>query len=70
MIQERTLDIQPFEVKSAITYSPALYKNLLKFMTLEPSATIPTLIYGGEDAGVLQGVKVTSFRQFAKLLDE
>lgn len=70
LIQERTLDIQPIEIKSAITYSPALYKNLLKFMTLEPSATKPMLIYGGEDAGVLQGVKVTSFRQSAKLLDE
>lgn len=70
LIQERTLDIQPIEIKSSITYSPALYKNLLKFMTLEPSATKPMLIYGGEDAGVLQGVKVTSFLQSAKLLDE
>lgn len=70
LIQERTLDIQPIEIKSAITYSPALYKNLLKFMTLEPSATKPMLIYGGEDAGVLQGVKITSFLQSAKLLDE
>lgn len=69
LILEEQLVPRPIEIKSALTYSPALYKNLQKFVTLETSAQKPTLIYGGKDAGILQGVQVTSFQNVANLLD-
>ena len=59
----------PIEVKSAMTYSPALYKNLQKYMKLEPLASNPTLIYGG-NLGTLEGVNIVSFNQVAQLVKQ
>jgi len=70
LIQEEGIILRPMEIKSAVTYSPALYKNLQMFMKLSPSAVNPTLIYGGEEEVTLQGVKITSFRNSATLADE
>ncbi|MGN0828512.1 MAG: hypothetical protein ACI4PZ_02175 [Akkermansia sp.] len=55
-------------ILSAQTFNPALYKNLLRFMELAPGASSPALVYGGEDMGTLQGVKILSFNQITELL--
>ena len=67
LIMEEGLVPHPIEIKSAQTYNPALYANLLKFAALEPAAAEPTLVYGGEKMGTLQGVRVLSFAQTAQL---
>lgn len=67
IIKEEQLVPHPIEVKSAMTYSPALYKNLQKYMKLEPLAAKPTLIYGGNNMGTLEGVHIVSFNQVAQL---
>lgn len=67
IIREEGLIPQPIEIKSAMTYSPALYKNLLKFTQMEPQATSPTLIYGGKNMGTLQGVNIVSFDRVAEV---
>ena len=41
-----------------MTYSPALYKNLQKYVKLEPLAAKPTLIYGGNNMGTLEVVSL------------
>ena len=65
---EEGLVPHPIEIKSAQTYSPALYTNLQKFMKLEPTAATPALVYGGEQMGTLQGVQVLPFAQAARLV--
>lgn len=68
LILEEQLQPHPIEIKSAQTFNPALYKNLLRFMELAPGASSPALVYGGEDMGTLQGVKILSFNQITELL--
>ena len=68
LIMEEGLVPHPIEIKSAQTYSPALYTNLQKFMKLEPTAATPALVYGGEQMGTLQGVQVLPFAQAARLV--
>ena len=68
LIMEEGLVPHPIEIKSAQTYSPALYANLQKFAALEPAAAEPTLVYGGEKMGTLQGVRVLSFAQTARIV--
>ena len=63
LIMEDGLIPHPIEIKSAQTFSPALYTNLQKFAALEPNAAEPTLVYGGEKMGTLQGVRVLSIRR-------
>lgn len=58
---------RPIEIKSALSYSPALYRNVLSFAEMEPGAAPSVLIYGGKDMGTLQGVKILSFAQAATL---
>lgn len=70
IIKEEQLVPHPIEVKSAMTYSPALYKNLQKYMKLEPLASKPTLIYGGNNMGTLEGVNIVSFNQVAQLVKQ
>jgi len=49
----------PIEIKSAMTYTPALTKNLQQFyQNAATQALTPTLVYSGENLGVFQGVKV------------
>lgn len=60
--------LHPIEIKSAQTYSLALYTNLLKFVALEPEAAAPTLVYGGEKMGTLRGGRVLSFAQTAQIV--
>ncbi len=49
----------PIEIKSAMTYTPALIKNLLQFYQNSTTQSLmPALIYGGENLGVFQGVRV------------
>ena len=67
IIREEGLIPQPIEIKSAMTYSPALYKNLLKFTQMEPQAMSPSLIYGGKNMGTLQGVNIVSFDRVAEV---
>lgn len=68
LIHEDGIVPHPIEIKSAITYTPSLYKSLQKFCSLEPSAVEPTLIYGGEDMGNLQGIRIMSFRKVADIM--
>lgn len=58
----------PIEIKSAQTYSPALYANLQKFAALEPGAAELTLVYGGEKMGTLWGVRGIPFAQTARIV--
>ena len=67
MISSPAHSVGTFTVKSAMTYSPALYKNLQKYMKQEPLAAKPTLIYGGNNMGTLEGVNIVSFNQVAQL---
>lgn len=49
----------PIEIKSAMTYTPALTKNLQQFyQNAATQALTPALVYSGENLGVFQGVKV------------
>ena len=49
----------PIEIKSAMTYTPALTKNLQQFyQNTATQALTPALVYSGENLGVFQGVKV------------
>lgn len=49
----------PIEIKSAMTYTPALTKNLQQFyQNAATQALTPTLVYSGENLGVFQGMKV------------
>ena len=51
----------PIEIKSAMTYTPALIKNLQQFYNNPATqALTPALIYNGDDLGVFQGVRVTT----------
>ena len=51
----------PIEIKSAMTYSPALIKNLQQFQNNPATNSLtPALIYNGDDLGVFQGVRVTT----------
>ena len=51
----------PIEIKSAMTYSPALIKNLQQFYNNPATLSLPpALIYSGDDLGVFQGVRVTT----------
>ena len=68
IIREEHLVPQPIEIKSAMTYSPALCKNLQKFMNLEPQAVHPTLICGGKSMGTLQGINIVTFDQVAHVM--
>ncbi len=42
--------------------------NLQKFAALEPNVAEPTLVYGGEKMGTLQGVRVFSFNQTEQIV--
>ena len=68
LIHEDGIVPRPIEIKSAITYTPALYKSLQKFCSLEPTAVEPTLIYGGADMGTLQGIRIVSYRKVAEMM--
>ncbi len=49
----------PIEIKSAMTYTPALTKNLQQFyQNAATQALTPALVYSGENLGVFHGVKV------------
>lgn len=51
----------PIEIKSAMTYSPALIKNLQQFYNNPATLSLPpALIYSGDDLGVFQGVRVAT----------
>lgn len=54
---------KPIEIKSALTFTPALTKNLRAFTQLVPDAWPPALIYSGEPMGSPQGVQVLNFSQ-------
>lgn len=47
----------PLEIKAALTFSPALTKNLRSFAELVPDALAPTLIYSGAPMGSPPGGK-------------
>lgn len=68
VILEEQMIPRPIEIKSARTYNATLYKNLLKFIEIDTSATDPVLIYGGENMGTLQGVRITSYAQTANII--
>ena len=53
----------PIEIKSALTFTPALTKNLRAFNAMVPDAHAPALIYAGDSMGVPQGVQVLNFTQ-------
>jgi len=67
IIQEEGMIPRPIEIKSALTYSAALYKGLQKYCSMEPAAAKPTLIYGGTDMGAMQGIRIASFQQISEL---
>lgn len=68
LILENLLIPRPIEIKSAQTFNPALYKNLLRFMKLDPGASSPVLVYGGREMGTLQGVRILSYNQASELI--
>lgn len=53
----------PIEIKSALTFTPALTKNLRAFNAMVPDAHAPALIYAGDSMGVPQGIQVLNFTQ-------
>lgn len=59
---------KPIEIKAALTFSPALTKNLRSFAELVPDALEPALIYSGAPMGTPQGVKVLSYNQVSELI--
>ena len=56
--------LRPVEIKAAATYRDALAANVRRFAKEESAASVPTLVYDGEDYPERQGVKWVNFRRF------
>ena len=56
--------LRPVEIKAAATCRDALAANVRRFAKEESAASVPTLVYDGEDYQMRQGVRWVNFRRF------
>ncbi|MBR5522241.1 MAG: ATP-binding protein [Akkermansia sp.] len=58
----------PIEIKSGMTFTPAMVKNLETFSKLVPHAHAPALIYGGAPMQDFHSVQVLALHEASKVL--
>ena len=51
---------RPVEIKSGMTFTPAMVRNVQQFASAVKDSLPPALIYGGETMGMFQNVQVCS----------
>lgn len=67
LILEEARCPRPVEIKSGMTFTPAMVKNIEKFSAFVPDALPPALIYAGEDMGLFRHVRVLNFAHYSEL---
>jgi len=67
LILEEARCPRPIEIKSGMTFTPAMVKNIEKFSDFVPDALPPALIYAGEDMGLFRHVRVLNFAHYSEL---
>jgi predicted AAA+ superfamily ATPase len=55
----------PIEIKSGMTYSKSFAKNLISFCNMTDMAQSPTVIYGGDQKAITDGVSYINYRDTA-----
>lgn len=67
LILEEARCPRPIEIKSGMTFTPAMVKNIEKFSDFVPDALPPALIYAGADMGLFRHVRVLNFAHYSEL---
>jgi predicted AAA+ superfamily ATPase len=70
LLAMRARDILPIEIKSGMTYDKSFATNLRSFCKAADSTQNPTVIYGGNQKAVTEGVSYINFRDTAKLITD
>ncbi len=60
---------RPIEIKSGMTFTPAMVKNLEQFTARVPDALPAALIYGGKDMGLFHEVQVRNFANYYNIIN-
>ncbi|MBQ4637079.1 MAG: ATP-binding protein [Akkermansia sp.] len=61
---------RPIEIKSGMTFTPAMVKNVEKFATFVPDSLPPALIYAGADMGMFHNVRICNFSHYNNIFCE
>lgn len=64
LILEEARHPRPIEIKSGMTFTPAMIKNVEKFADFVPEALPPALIYAGADMGMFRNVQICNFTHY------
>ena len=67
LILEEARCPRPIEIKSGMTFTPAMVKNIEKFSDFVPDALPPALIFAGADMGLFRHVRVLNFAHYSEL---
>ena len=64
LILEEARRPRPIEIKSGMTFTPAMVKNVEKFAKFVPDSLPPALIYAGADMGMFHNVQICNFTHY------
>lgn len=64
LILEEARRPRPIEIKSGMTFTPAMIKNVEKFAGFVPDSLPPALIYAGDDMGLFRDVHVCNYTHY------
>lgn len=70
LIIDSNRQLIPVEIKAGMTFDPSFANDLRAFMEFAKDAATPTVLYSGDTATTIRGVKFDSFTNTSKLFED
>lgn len=68
LIIDRNRQLLPIEIKAGMTFDPSFANNLRAFMGFAENVVQPTVLYAGDTAVAIHGVKFDNFKNIGKMI--